>query len=158
MTERLHQSPEARLVVDEMYETRGLWQGEMQCRVRIFSRGEQPPVVIATELPDNEGTSVTNLAEVIFAEVMTKHLPHRIEQEQPAVFIEHYVHAHQSKFEFDRVTFEHATPRIKGLGGIERKSLGDPDWHPLTPEQLASYVGVENTRALMDERSTPRRR
>lgn len=33
-----------------------------RCRIRVFEPKEQPLVVLATELPDNPGTSITNFA------------------------------------------------------------------------------------------------
>jgi hypothetical protein len=57
-----------------------------EARIRIYAgSSEGVPVVIATELPDNPGMSITNAAERIAGEVISFHrLP------APLVWIEHY--------------------------------------------------------------------
>ncbi len=52
-------------------------------------------------------------------------------------------------FEFDRVTFASWTPRVTDVGGIQRVSLGAPDWAPMTPDDLAQLLGGETARSLM---------
>ena len=44
-----------------------------RCRIRIYEEAGELPVVLCTELPDNEGTSITNAAEQIAAEVLANH-------------------------------------------------------------------------------------
>ena len=41
--------------------------------MRIYQDGDDLPVVVCTELPDNEGMSITNAAEQIAAEVLGNH-------------------------------------------------------------------------------------
>jgi hypothetical protein len=58
-----------------------------RCRIRIYLPEEEQdaPVVICSELPNNEGTSVTYAAEQLAAEVICSHrLP------TPLVWIEHW--------------------------------------------------------------------
>ncbi len=58
-----------------------------KCRIRLYladEEGENAPVVICSELPDNTGTPITNAAEYIAAEVITRHKLPR------PVWIEHY--------------------------------------------------------------------
>jgi hypothetical protein len=38
-----------------------------RCRMRIYQDGDELPVVVCTELPDNEGMSITNAAGQIAA-------------------------------------------------------------------------------------------
>ena len=144
---------EARLVLDYHHETRGLWRDGAVFRVRIFSRGDLPPVVIASELPENTNVSVTNFAEVLAAEVLAQHLPERFEHDEPCVWLEHYPehHGRRERFEVDRVTFNSWTPRVRYVGGIERISLGEPEWRPLTPTQLTELLGHETARAAVEE-------
>jgi hypothetical protein len=144
---------EARLVLDYRHETRGLWRDGAIFRVRIFSRGDLPPVVIASELPENTNISVTNFAEVLAAEVLAQHLPQRIDYDEPAVWLEHYPEhrRRREKFEFDRVTFDSWTPRVRYVGGVQRISLGEPEWKPMTPEQLAELLGPQTASAAIEE-------
>lgn len=146
---------EARLVLDYRHETRGLWRDGAVFRIRIFSRGTQPPIIIATEVPENTNVSVTNFAEILAAEVIAEHLPQRFEEDEPAVWLEHYPlrpERQRDKFEFDQVTFDSWTPRAKYLGGIQRVSLGEPSWRPMRLERLAALVGPETAHALAEER------
>jgi hypothetical protein len=48
-------------ILDTIYTYPGFWGCEARCRLRIVRR-ERGAVVIASELPDNEGTSITNMA------------------------------------------------------------------------------------------------
>src|SRR5918999_602643 len=104
-----------------------------RCRVRIYvpEEGRDAPVVLCTELPNNPGTSVTNAAEQIAAEVISGHrLP------TPLVWIEHYEDGARGTREdphaFDLVIFSgyEITERAPYLGE-GRVSIGDPTWKPL---------------------------
>jgi hypothetical protein len=152
-------TPEARLVLDYHHETRGLWRDGAVFRVRVFSRGDEAPVVIASELLENTNISVTNFAEVLAAEVIAQHLPERFEHEDPAVWLEHYPPlpgVEPEKFPFDRVTFSSWRPRIRDIGGVTRLSLGEPAWQALSARQLATLLGHETARALIAERAGER--
>lgn len=145
---------EARLVLDARHETRGRYRDDAVCRIRIFARGENTPVVIASEVPENTNVSVTNFAEVLAAEVIARHMPQRFEHAEPIIWLEHYPplpEHRQQKFPFDRVTFDSWTPRVTAIGGIQRISLGEPQWAPLTAEQLASLLGSNTARSLIAE-------
>ena len=64
---------------------RGYWSDGGKCRIRIYREDGQAPVVICSQLPDNDNTSVTNMAEYLAAEVIEGHsLP------VPVTWIEHY--------------------------------------------------------------------
>ena len=41
-----------------------------RCRIRIYREDGQAPVVICSQLPDNDNTSVTNMAEYLAAEAV----------------------------------------------------------------------------------------
>lgn len=115
------------------------------CRVRIYppdSEGGQP-VVIVSELPGNEGMSVTDGADRIAAEVMDEYgLP------VPFVFIEHYpTEAHPPKpATCDLVTFSDygvrkEAPDYRGEGPVRR--VGRPSWSPLDHATVEGIVGQE---------------
>ncbi len=58
-----------------------------RCRIRIYLPEEEQdaPVVICSELPNNEGSSITHAAERLAAEVIRSHkLP------TPVIWIEHW--------------------------------------------------------------------
>ena len=160
MTEAFHpeRAAEARYkTVDVHYEYRGTWSPGAVCRIRVYEQSGTPPVVIATELPENEGTSVTNMAEYLAAEIIQQHFPQRFEENEPIVWLEQYPalkdrrHRVSDKFEYDRVTFGSWAPRRVFLGGVERIALGEPAWHPLTLETLTELVGQDIAVEIMRE-------
>ncbi len=58
-----------------------------RCYLRVWTGRGQLPVVVATEMPDNEGTSITNAAELVAAQVWEQLLP---EAREGFVWIERY--------------------------------------------------------------------
>lgn len=120
-----------------------------RCRIRIYrpdlpvegSAARDEAVVIATELPDNEGMSITNAAERIASEVISFHrLP------TPLVWVEHYEDgAHGTEEDphtFDSVTF--SSYEIEDLGaylGEQRRRIGEPSWKPLDRATVEVLVG-----------------
>ena len=98
---------------DYIHAYRGIWRDGGRCRIEIYApdRDEagRPPVIVASELPANDNTSITNLAEVIAAEVIARHFPHLLDQpatdEQPVLWVEHYPKERTFGGEYDLVTF-----------------------------------------------------
>ena len=58
---------------DYVHRYRGYWSDGGRCRIRIYQEEGRAPVVICSQLPDNDNTSVTNMAEYLAAEVIEKH-------------------------------------------------------------------------------------
>jgi hypothetical protein len=84
------------------------WNGMATCRVRVYQEGTDF-TVIATELPENHGTSITNAAERVVTVVC---LRFNIDPRN-LTWIEHYPdrntpHSRESIFDehYSRVTFE----------------------------------------------------
>ena len=137
---------------DYTHHYRGLWRDGGRCRIEVYApdRDEagRPPVIVATELPDNDNTSITNLAEVLAADVVAAIFPERLEEVEPVIWLEHYPGRRdprrnvRSRSEVDRVTFASWTPRPSWLGGVLRRTLGEPTWHPLTPDDVAALIGA----------------
>lgn len=98
MSERERPLPSERLlgplpkVHDAPYAYRGTWDAEPEgvCRLRIFAQEGRTPVMVCSELPENPSTSITNLAEILAAELIACYLPHRFEEMEPVVWLEHY--------------------------------------------------------------------
>lgn len=114
-----------------------------RCRIRVFLPEEEldAPVVVCTELLNNLGTSVTNAAEQIAAEVISGHrLP------TPLVWIEHYEDGARGTPEdphtFDLVTFSgyEITERSPYLEET-RLSVGRPTWKPLDRHSVETLIG-----------------
>lgn len=78
--------------------------------MQIFPGSDGIPVVILTELPSNDSTSVTNLIESLAAEVLEKYLPDRVGHTPPFHCVEHYPETRDHDETFDLVTFELRVP------------------------------------------------
>ncbi len=55
---------ERELTRDYHYEFHGPWTPGGLCRIRTFEHPSLVPVVVASELPENDNTSITNMASV----------------------------------------------------------------------------------------------
>jgi hypothetical protein len=116
---------------DYIHFYRGYWSEGGMCRLRIYREDGQPPVVICSQLPDNDNTSVTNMAEYLAAEVMEEYkLP------TPLVWIEHYPE-HKGKIgEYSLVRFSSWEPTEVCLGSVWRYRMGSPKWSHLPSDAV----------------------
>jgi hypothetical protein len=114
-----------------------------RCRIRIYLPEDQQdaPVVICSELPGNEGSSVTYSAHQIAAEVIRYH---RLSK---PVWIEHYYpkEATDGASEtFEMVVFSSYEVRERApYLGETRLTLGEPSWKSLDRESVEALVGEE---------------
>jgi len=117
-------------VADLLYYYRcGLLQALACCRVRIWERYGEPPVVVATELPDNPGMSITNAAAQLAADVWDLlGCP-----ERGLTWIEHY--PQQGPEPHERESF--AAVSFTWTGG----SFSEPQWRHLTQEAVEALIG-----------------
>lgn len=122
---------------DYVHHYRGYWSEGGKCRIRIYREDGQTPVVICSQLPDNDNTSITNMAEYVAAEVVEEH-----ELSKPLVWIEHYPRHEGEIGEYALVVFSSWEVEEAYLGGVRRCRLGRPWWSPLRPEQAAGLTGV----------------
>lgn len=129
-----------------------------EARIRIYAgSSEGEPVVLATELPDNKGMSITNAAEQIAGEVLANHpdvfdpfsigdLP-GIEYDKPFVWIEHYLDGARGTTTdpatFDLVEFAHYEVRNVMRAGQWCKEIGEPSWSALDRATVEALVGEE---------------
>jgi hypothetical protein len=114
------------------YDYTGYWECDCHCDLEI-KRFPDRTVVIATEVEDNEGTSITNMAE---------HLAFRVCRDfdidpKMLVWIEHYPDRHppgsrDSIFDesFDLVTFD-----------WDGQRFSKPNWKPLTKSEMIALIG-----------------
>ncbi|MDP9472262.1 MAG: hypothetical protein M3Q71_16615 [Chloroflexota bacterium] len=141
---------------DEIYPFRGRRSSVGICRIRVFEAVDRPPVVVATEVADNEGPSVTDSAPYLAAEVVARYFPHRFDESEPVVWLEHYDRATGGRLaprlagmsSVDQVTFASWTPRVVPDHGRDRVLLGEPFWVPLTHDELARLIGDS---AMLDD-------
>jgi hypothetical protein len=72
---------------DHWFEYPGYFRRSAHCKLEVYERpGQAFRVVIATELPTNDGLSITNAAESLWATVCKKHSIEPID----IVMLEHY--------------------------------------------------------------------
>ena len=113
-----------------------------RCRVRVYLPEEEgdAPVVICSELPNNEGSSVTYSAHQIAAEVIRYH-------KLPApVWIEHYPKEATggASETFELVVFSGYEIRERApYLGETRLTIGEPIWKTLDRETVEALVGQE---------------
>ena len=114
-----------------LYKFRGFHGCLSECDLEIVRSSSKTTLVICTELPDNPGTSVTNLAAELATGICEEH-----ETIDPAalLWVEHYPppsHARGPR------------PRILGVGDLYRAPRYD-----LPPPNLASLDARRNARNL----------
>ncbi len=112
-----------------------------RCRVHLYlSQDERDaPVVICSELPINEGSSVTYSAHQIAAEGIRYH-----RLALAPVWIEHYpkeaTDGHSETFEL--VVFSSYEVKVRApYLGETRLTIGEPTWKSLDRESVEALVG-----------------
>ncbi len=134
------------MTFDGRYEFRGLNSDGGVCHLRIYQAPGRTPVIVATELPENPNTSITNTAEHLYPDIVAKHFSDRFDYDEVAVFVEHYPPM-QGKYgrgrteDFDQVLFERKVPQPQSVGGTWRRTLGEPEWQPLGRQRLEQLIG-----------------
>jgi hypothetical protein len=97
---------------DYIHRYRGYWSDGGRCRIRIYHEDGRAPVVICSQLPNNDNTSVTNMAEYLAAEVIEEHsLP------TPLTWIEHYPQHEGEIGEYSLIRFSDWELQEVCLGG-----------------------------------------
>jgi len=114
-----------------------------RCRVHIYLHDDErdAPVVICSELPTNEGASVTNIAAQLAAEVIRYYrLP------APIVWIEYHPPETTDGYTetFDLVAFCSYEVRERGpYMGETRLRVGEATWKRITRGMVEVLVGGE---------------
>jgi hypothetical protein len=120
---------------DYIHHYRGYWSEGGKCRIQIYQEVGQAPVVICSQLPENDNTSVTNMAEYLAAEVIEGY-----GLATPLTWIEHYPEHEGEPGEYSLVRFSTWEPREVCLGGVWRYRVGSPRWSSLRPEELEILI------------------
>jgi hypothetical protein len=104
------------------------------CGVSIYHHNGQN-VVIASELPENSGTSITNRAEYVHRQICFNHEldPHA------TIFIEHYPPASWRKGDED--SYSRVSFTISPSG-----EFSNPEWSHLDSDQVRELIGTEPPR------------
>jgi hypothetical protein len=120
---------------DYIHRYRGYWSDGGRCHIRIYHEDGRAPVVICSQLLDNDNTSVTNMAEYLAAEVLRdSELP------VPLIWVEHYPEHEGEIGEYSLVRFSTWEVQEVCLGGTWRYRIGTPQWLPLNPKALNVFA------------------
>ncbi len=120
---------------DYVHRYRGYWSDGGKYRIRIYREDGCDPVVICSQLPDNDNTSVTNMAEYLAAEVIEERgLP------TPLLWVEHYPEHDGGIGEYSLVRFSCWDRGEVRLGGAWRCRVGAPRWSTLRPEEVGTLL------------------
>jgi hypothetical protein len=122
---------------------RGYWSEGGKCRIRIYREDGRAPIVICSQLPGNDNTSITNMAEYLAAEIIEEHGLFT-----PFVWVEHYPEHKGEIREYSLVRFSSWECTQVCLGGVWRYRVGSPRWSPLGREEvdvLIETVGEQPT-------------
>ncbi len=110
-----------RLTRDEIYPYKGFHNCDCVCRIRVYEEPNRPYVVIATQLPENRGTSITNFAEHLAAQISLQ-----LEYPERGMrWIEHY------PAESRRLIREESFTEVRFLFDPPLKGMKDPRWQSL---------------------------
>ncbi len=111
------------------YDYKGFWNCDSCCDIEAHRRSDGKYVFVATELPDNPGTSVTNFAEHLATAMLSRHGL----KPEDVIWIEHYPEAtNRRKEDFDLVRFL----------GMEGDSFRTPVWTRITPQAVDELIAV----------------
>jgi hypothetical protein len=95
-----------------------------KCDILVFGN-----TVIATELEDNMGTSITNMAEHVAKDVCdARKIPY-----DKLIWVEHYPERDGIKETYDLVTFN-----------ITADGFANPRWKPLEEVEIRNLIGGSN--------------
>lgn len=120
----------------EKFKYRGFNGRTARCRLELIPLSDDRTVVIATEVIDNAGTSVTNVAEYLASFVCDQFDidPNKL------VWLEHYGYGGRHARTYDLVTFDRRVPeRIQWSQAVLRYHpdgwpgyFEEPQWRPMT--------------------------
>ena len=117
-------------IINEEFPYMGLGTFPSVCRLRAFEVEDAPTVVIATELPQNPGTSVTNAVQDIAVQAYKW-----LERPQRGItLIEHYEKDSTERYaqeRFAHVMFEHT----------EGGRFSGSTWRVITKEEVERLIG-----------------
>ncbi len=125
---------------DCIHHYRGYWSEGGRCRIRIYREDGRTPVVICSQLPDNDNTSITNTAEYLAAEVIEEH-----SLSTPLMWIEHYPEHEGEIGEYALVAFSSWEVQETLLGGVWRLRIGRPRWAHLERGDVENMTGAKHT-------------
>jgi hypothetical protein len=141
---------------DYMYHYHGCWRPGGICRIEIFQEETCAPVIVCTELPENNNTSITVMAECLAAEVALEHFPMAFEQiGEPFMWIECHPAIPRLGIlaSYLWVTFDSYAPRlILRFDGRPRVALGQAHWTRIDRAVIEERITVQSDTPERGER------
>jgi hypothetical protein len=138
-------------LLETEHQFRGFYTDGGICRIEVYTADARPPLVVATELPENPVASITYMAEYLAAEVMERYLTptHLRGYRPPLLWIEHYERTAADRRiglteSWEQITFAHyrreRTRKFARVPGF-RYRIGLPlERDLLIPERFADLL------------------
>jgi hypothetical protein len=125
----------------------GCWRSGGICRIEIFQEEEWPPIIVCTELPENDNTSISLMAECLAAEVVLEHFPATFEEiGEPFIWIEHHPGVPKLGMppSYLWVSFDSYAPRlVQRFDGMPRVALGQAHWTHVDRTAFEALIAVK---------------
>ncbi len=118
-------------MIDLIYNYKGFHGCESKCRIRIFKTADKD-IVVASELRDNPGTSITHFAEYLATRIIFEYdiIPERL------IWIENYPARTFSGDKIERETYDFIEFKWDG------ENFSKPEWKHGSREEVESLVGM----------------
>lgn len=119
------------------------------CRIRIYTASSRTPVILCSQLAARPRWCISAVAEFLAASTVARYLPHRFDEPEPAIWLEHYPldpvrqQRGAGRLDLARVTFTDWRPVIGQLAGSRHVRIGEPTWHFLTSLDAANLLGPQ---------------
>ncbi|MFT4039143.1 MAG: hypothetical protein QM692_13235 [Thermomicrobiales bacterium] len=127
----------------------GCWAAGGSCRLRIFERGEDVPVILCSQLTVNGRLSISEAAEYLAAATVARYLPRRFDEAEPAIWLEHKpADPHRQRRgggtpDIAQVRFASWRPVIGALAGRRHVRIGAPSWQALSIAEVEALLGPQ---------------
>ena len=119
------------------------------CRIRIFTARGRTPVILCSQIAARPNWCISAVAEYLAASAVARYLPHRFDEPEPVIWLEHYPldpvrrQRGAGRLDLSRVTFTDWRPVIGQLAGARHVRIGEPAWQFLTPLDAATLLGSQ---------------
>lgn len=119
------------------------------CRIRIFTAGGRTPVILCSQLAARPNWCISAVVEYLAASTVARYLPHRFDEAEPAIWLEHYPRdpvrqrRGAGRLDLSQITFSDWRPVIGQLAGTRHPRIGEPSWHPLSALDAATLLGPQ---------------
>lgn len=117
------------------------------CRLRVFSAEGRTPIVLCSQDTASQNWCISAVVEFLAASAIGRFLPHRFDEPEPAIWLEHYPldPARQKRgagqIDVAQVLFADWRPVIGQLAGARQVHIGEPSWQQLSALDVASLLG-----------------